>query len=506
MRTDLLRIGGRVAAGFGAAGAAVVLTVGAALLPDAASRASGTVIDPVPVQQERACAGPLLASPEGATGLGSFGVPDVTSGTLVAPGAPLAGIASPDVPIAQDNTGPFAVTAPAAAAANELLAAAQTQWSTGNVAGLAAAACAEGAAESWILAGATDTGRTSLLMLANPSGVPATVDLGIYTSDGELQAPGLTGIVVPAFAQRTLSLAGYAPGQAQLAVQVRSRGGLVAATLQQTVVRGLEAGGADLVGPTAPAATTQTIPGIRITTAEAAAARAGTAGSPDVGTVLRLLAPANGDEVGVTLALTPEAGVGVGSALEVRVDSGVVVDVPIENLPDGVYTATLTASAPILASARASTVAPPLDDGTAQDGSSRSGGTAGRNGVGAVGPAAGDVTSVAGERIDLAWFVAAGPLTTSTAFTTVGAPAPRLAIVNPGGETASITIDSSFGPYTTEIAPGSSIGLDLAPRTIHVLTSTVPVQASVSYAGDGALASYPVRPANALATPLTVYR
>ncbi|HEY8589558.1 MAG TPA: DUF5719 family protein [Naasia sp.] len=390
MLTELLRVGGRVAAGLGAAGVAVVVVVAAGLVPspDTATGAEGTVVEPVSVQQLRVCPGPLVAAPDGGTTLASFGIPGLATGTVAAPGAAFTGMASLDVPVARDGAGPFVLTAPSAAAPNELLAAAQAQAAAEDVAGLAATACTEGAAQSWILAGATDTGRTSLLLLANPSGVPASVDLAIYTPQG------------------------------------------------------------------------------------------------------------------------------AGTVVETHLHAGVVVDVPIESLADGVYTATVTSSAPVLASARASTVAPPLegddeDEEESEDSESDdSEEELAKGGIGfdVVGPVTGNVSSVVGERIDLAWFVAAGPLTTPTAFTTVGAPAPRLAIVNQGGETASITIDSVFGPFTTEIAPGSSIGLDIAQETVHVLTSTVPVEASVSYAGDGALASYPVRPANPLATPLTVYR
>ncbi|MCU1437170.1 MAG: hypothetical protein JWP66_257 [Naasia sp.] len=517
MPSELLRVGGRLAAGFGAAGAAVVLAIGATLLPapDTATGADGTVVEPVSVEQQRACPGPLLTTSDGGTALASFGFPTISAGTRTGP-ATLAALNSVDVPTARDGATPQAVVAPSAAEPTGLLAAAQAQSSFDDTAGLAAAACTEGAARSWILAGATDTGRTSLLLLANPTAVTAAVDVTIITGSGEVTAPGLTDIAVPAGTQRTLSLAGYALGHAQLAVGVTSRGGLVSATLQQTIVRGLEPGGVDLVGPTAPAATTQIIPGLRITTANAAAGRAQAGGSQDVQTVVRLLAPdARGvDEVDVTIGLAPEAGAGEGAVLDVHVHAGEVVDVPIDSLADGVYTATITASEPILASARASTVAPPLerdeddDEDTRRDESDDAEQEVLDGGIGfdVVGPGTGPVSVVVGERIDLAWFVATGAITRPVAFTTVDAPGPRLAVVNPGDEPATVTIASVHGEGVYEVAPGSSIGVDLAGATVHVLTSTAPIEAAVSYAGDGQLASYPVRPANPLATPLTIYR
>src|SRR4051794_31356489 len=244
MASSAVRIGGRVAAGVLAVGGAAALAFGGALLPVPATATAGTEVVPAAVEQQRACPGPLLrlgdANGQNATSVTSFGAPRVTSGTVAAGDTTSTPLAEVDVAARKDHLTSAVITAPNAGGDDQLLAAAQTQAaSTSDVAGLAVTGCAEGAASSWLLAGATDTGRSSLLLLANPSDVAADVDLALYTSEGPVQAPGLQDIAVGARSQRVLSLAGYAPGQSQLAVQVQSRGGLVTAALEHTIVRGL---------------------------------------------------------------------------------------------------------------------------------------------------------------------------------------------------------------------------------------------------------------------------
>ena len=131
--------------------------------------------------------------------------------------------------------------------------------------GFAAAACAEPSGSIWLVGGSTAVGRTTLLTLANPSPVDATV--GSHHPESETarsSAPGMSGIEVQAGAQRVISLAGFAPDVASPVVHVDARGGQVVASLQQSIVRGLDAGGVDLVDAGADPATHLVIPGVRI--------------------------------------------------------------------------------------------------------------------------------------------------------------------------------------------------------------------------------------------------
>ncbi|BDZ45981.1 DUF5719 family protein [Naasia aerilata] len=512
-RRAALRIGGRVLTGVVAVGGAAALVLGASALPSPALSIAGAPVDPVAVDQHRVCPGPLLqlgdASGQGATTLFSYGNPNLAAGTLTGGGAAFTALADVDLAYAVDGGASALLSAPSAADPAALLAAAQVQSvSSGDAAGLAAVPCGEGAASSWLLAGATDTGRSSLLLLANANAVPATVDLSLYTAEGPIQAPGLGDLVVPAMSQRVLSLAGYAPGASQLAVEVRSQGGLVSAALQQTIVRGLEPGGVDVVGRTAPPATEQVLPGIRITTADAVAARGQVGGSQDVETVLRLLAPA-ADSI-ATVGVIPETEGGQGTSLEVELHAGEVKDVPLGQLAEGSYTVTVTTTEPVVATVRASTVAPPdpdaEDEEESEDSTTLDGGGDGEIGYDIVGPAVSDSPVAAGERIDLAWFTAGGVITTPTAFATVWADSPRLDVTNLGDAAVTVTLQGAGGEQKLEIPARATVGTDVAPNAIYVLTGTGPVAASVSYAGVGVLAAYPVRPANGLATPLTIYR
>ena len=58
-------------------------------------------------------------------------------------------------------------------------------------------ACTEAVAESWLVGGATDLGRTRLVLLANPTEVAATVDVRVIGEAGPVEAPSALGIIVP---------------------------------------------------------------------------------------------------------------------------------------------------------------------------------------------------------------------------------------------------------------------------------------------------------------------
>ena len=113
-------------------------------------------------------------------------------------------------------------------------------------------------------AGRPSVGRTSILTLSNPTAVTAQVSLQIFGEEGAVEAPGLLGIEVQPGAQRVLSLAGFAPGLVSPIVHVEARGGQVVAYLQQSIVRGLDASGVDLVDAAPDPATDLTFPGVRI--------------------------------------------------------------------------------------------------------------------------------------------------------------------------------------------------------------------------------------------------
>ncbi|WP_414171162.1 DUF5719 family protein [Clavibacter tessellarius] len=248
----------------------------------------------------------------------------------------------------------------------ELAGAASQIATQSDLAGLAAAPCSEATAESWLVGGGTTTGRTTFVVLDNPSGVSSTVDLAISGEDGAVSAPGASGINVPAGSRRVLSLAGLAPDLSSPAIHVQSRGGQVVATLEQSTVRGLLAGGVDVVVPAAAPATTLTMTGLRVDTqaaaqpapAEGEAPAEGTDGAagsgpgadvgtdPDRSTAVRILVPGS-DDADVSVSVAPEDGTdGTGTTFTVEADGGRVTDFPVSGLTDGRYAVTVQSLGP----------------------------------------------------------------------------------------------------------------------------------------------------------------
>lgn len=138
--------------------------------------------------------------------------------------------------------------------------------------GLLGASCQRPSAQHWLLGGDTSTGRETLLLLSNPSDVPATVDLEVYAEGGRVQASGLSGIAVSAGETQVVPLSSLIPETRAFAVRVDSRGASVGAWLQQRTVRGLLYAGADFISPLTEIGTSLSIPGILVRGAKDAAA------------------------------------------------------------------------------------------------------------------------------------------------------------------------------------------------------------------------------------------
>ncbi len=231
-----------------------------------------------------------------------------------------------------------------AGASSPLFAASQSQVAAaGDAVGLAASECGAGSGDSWLVGGATATGRTTLVTLSNPTEVSSTVSLVVYDENGTVNTAGTDGIVVPAGAQRVISLAAFAPGVASPVVRVQSRGGSIVANLQQTTVRTLVPGGVDIVDPGTEPGLTTVIPGVIISRSDAVFAQQGAAGFSDLGSVIRLLAP--GDAVThAEISVVPENSTSKAQppAL-VTLKPGVVTDVPLGSFADCSYTVTVSA-------------------------------------------------------------------------------------------------------------------------------------------------------------------
>ncbi|WP_349899456.1 DUF5719 family protein [Parafrigoribacterium soli] len=473
-------------------GVAVVAAAGWLPLPSIAVTPSATTVTPVPTDQQRVCAGPILRlgsdTGEGATTASSIGTPRVEYAANE--GAPTAN----QLESTDSTTGvtPVRITLPPTHSPGSrlpLLSASQTQTvDRADVVGLAAAECREASGDAWLVGGATTTGRTSILTMSNPGQVIATVDVTIYTESGEVTAAGTDGIVVPPGGQRVLSLAGFAPGAAAPVVRVQSRGSLVVANLQQSIVRTLEPGGVDVIGAVAGPTKTTVIPGIVLADPESIAARANAPGYDDLGSVLRAFVPGKEDaHVKLTITRETPAGAAAGSAapkptnVNMTLDAGKVSETSLGAFDAGVYTITAESDVPILVAARASRYSE---------------------------------TAGSAARVDFAWFAAAPALERRALIAVGDGPSPGLHLANPTSHDATVTVKqtstSTGKPAAADnrltIPAGAAVAMSARNGVSYALSGFDRLMASVSYGTADELAAFTVTPTGPASQPITVYR
>lgn len=469
-------VGARAAIGLvGIAVAGATIAASALLpIPTLTSTAPNQRVIPVPTAQQLVCPGAILRladeSGADATVVSAIGRPAVTSD------ASAGQVDSTPVEISDADSGrttaaPIIISTPPLDSTDRvLLSGAQAeQAASGDFVGLAAADCAVAGSDTWLAGGSTIVGRTTLLTLANPSEVPATVSIELFGENGAIAAPGTNGIIVPASGQRVLSLAGFAPGVVSPVVHVTSTGGQVLASLQHSVVRGLQPGGVDVVESTG-LSLDSIIPGVRVTNAEAVEALSGGGESfADTLAVLRVFAPGNGD-VSLTVSLIPEDGAETGDSFALDIDAGRVSDVPIGELATGNYTVRVESKVPVLSSVR--------------------------------------VTSAAGESTDFAWFVPSPMLTERAQVTVADGPSPMVHLENPTSTDAEVVVTPLDGssPTSVVVPAGASALVDVDARRGYDLSGFDELYAAVSLAGDGMVARYGIDPPGAGSSPLLVYR
>ena len=478
-----MRVDRRVLLGIarGAAALAVAaLAVGAVLAADAVERPGfrieppSVVVEPQESSQVRVCPGPLLVLADDAadaTTASSFGATSVVTAADPAD-APIeeTGLDAPGNPDAGTDGVPLVVASAPGTVAAGMLAAAQSQAaSTDEVSGFAASACIEATAEAWLVGGATDVGRSSLVLLSNPGDVASTVDVRVISEAGPVEAPSAIGITVPARSQRVLSLAGLAPNVVSPVVHVTSTGGPIAASLEHTIVRGLEPSGVDLLSPVAAPATEQVIPGFVVTSAGGVAPQEDEAAGDEFPAV-RLLAPGE-EAVQVGVAVRADSGETV-SEISVSLQGGRVIDVPLGSLQPGSYTVVLEADGPIVGAARATAYT------------------------------AGDAGTVPA---DVAWTAATAPLLDRAAIAVAPGPSPTLHLANPGEEPVDVTLTLDGSDRTITVAGGAATSIAVDPRSTVLVEDAAGLHAGVSYRGDGELASLSVQPPGPLDAPIRVY-
>jgi hypothetical protein len=519
----------------GLIGAGIAVTVVAAVcllpLPRYTAMTTPVEVNPIAGEQLRVCAGPLLEI------LPQTG----DSTTYVATGTPTllsdAAGAMPqtrqlnavDAAPSESGSAPLVLSVPPAeeGETQPLLAGTQLQQgATEDVAGLAAVACTEASSDSWLVGGATDVGRTTLLLLSNPTAVTATVGLEIFGDNGAINAPGADGILVEPGEQRVVSLAAYAPDLISPVVHVTSSGGLVQASLQHSIMRSLIPGGAEIITPSAAPNTTQIMTGVALT--GLAAQDSGEKGliTSDLEPTIRIAVP--GDEA-ADVVLTV---IGEGTeSVEIRttIEAQHTLQLPFTGITDGIYTVVVTGTQPIVAGVRSvqaaategtvssptpaatpsptpspapsSTTTPSTPDG---GGEGFNGGTsADSEGAPATAPSQQSPAELGG---DFAWHASASPLTADTLIPVVTGPSATLSLYNPTTTTITATLSGDGSARVTLVVPaGQMLTVTVESGTRYILNDGRNLHAAVTYAAAGLGSSVALSPTNQRGASIAVF-
>jgi hypothetical protein len=221
-----------------------------------------------------------------------------------------------------------------------------------SIRGLLAAPCLRPQSQFWLVGGSTAIGREALLVLTNPTPIDSTVDLQIFTENGNSSSAGLAGISVPANEVTVVPLSSFVLRAESITVHVLSRGGSITALIQQKAIRGNSASGADYVSP-APAANTRAIlSGILVRGSKASSKFRSKADKySDVQQMLRVFVPGTKDATIVfqVLGTTEET---FGTVLSVTASAGKVTDFDIPGLADGDYFGILDSDVKVQSSVR----------------------------------------------------------------------------------------------------------------------------------------------------------
>lgn len=327
----------------------------------------------------------------------------------------------------------------------------QAQFANGKQAfGLAASNCVPGSNEEWLIAGDNSIGREALLILANPTGVDATVSLQLYGTSGPIQGTGLSGISAPAGKVTVLPLSSFAPKAETFSVHVSSRGAELGMWLQQKTVRGLTPGGLDLVGVSAMPSKEVEIPGVFIRTASALASLASeNKDFHDVKPILRITAPGDKDAEFTAQVLGAD-GSSFGTVIQGTVPAGSTRDFALEDVADGNYSIHIESDQPLLAASRFS--------------------------------------RMSGSNADFAWAQAVRPSKLNAGFSTVPGAITALSIMNAKDRSASVSINGRV----YKVSANSNLVVTLSPGVRYKIQASQEVAVSQVVDIRGGISVVPV--------------
>jgi len=500
-------------------------------------------VTPVPAGVTLVCSGSVLRladdTGEGASQATAIGEPTIV---LSVEDADTALIGTSDAGTGDTAQAPTIVTIPPGDATGVAGGLTVQQLSTGSTSGLVAAPCTTPNLRSWIVGGATTLGRTSILTLTNPTEVDSVVDLRLYGETGPVDAPGLEGILVQANTQRVIPVNGLAVDLVAPVIQISAQGGAVAATLQQSIVRGLETGGAELV-PAQEPATDLVMTGIRVESqASLQVMTKGRVDEDDVVPMLRLFTTAEERTeavvsvvpLGYTVADAAAGDTDDGDShdghdhgeivegqpdprqLRVTLIPGAVSEIPLTGLAAGEYSIFASADAPIVGAVRSATVAtrlapaPPAPDPAqpaqpqppvADNDPSSSGPVDAPAGApSAPGPSLPSIP-IADYVVEFAWYSPAARLGQTAASAVPRAFTSTLAVANPGGAEREV----SLGDGATLVVPaGGWTTIEVAAGPL-ILSGADGLSAAITIHDEGLIAQAALQPPPQLARPVTVY-
>ena len=223
---------------------------------------------------------------------------------------------------------------------------------SGDLRGLSATTCQSPAAGAWLVGGSTEPGNSAQLVLTNAGETAATVTLDAWGSTGPIATDSVGAVLVPPHSQRVVLLEAVVPGEPRLAVQLDVTGGEVAATLQDSRLRGLVPAGTDIITPGASPSSELVVPGLVL----------GESSPQDEDpAVVRVVNPGEVEARVAVELLGPEGPLPVPGAEDLVLDPGVVIDVSLAGLPAGAWNARVTADVPVTAAAMLTSTGTPAD-------------------------------------------------------------------------------------------------------------------------------------------------
>jgi Family of unknown function (DUF5719) len=326
---------------------------------------------------------------------------------------------------------------------------------TDGLAGLTGATCQRPTNDLWFVGGDTSTGRESLLVIKNVTQVDSTVSLQIFNESGLVTGSGMSGISVAAGKTTVVPLASYAPKTKTFSTHLVSRGGLVAAWIQEKAVRGLASGGVDYIAPSAPFGTSQIIPGVFIRGAADAAKLMANADYADLVPTLRVFVP-GAKSATITAQVLGSTAKTFGTVVRQTIAGGTTADIALPGLLDGDFVAIVKADAPVGASVR--------------------------------------LHRLVGKKVDFAWLTSVQAQAAQVGFSVPSTGISKLSIVNPSSTELGLNLIQNGGaPSAFKVPAAGQLTLKFAPGAkLRLSTDKAAFFGTMIVDVDGSIAALPL--------------